>query len=97
MRFLSRLRSFFWRFFSFFCRFFSFFLRSFFARRSSSLDDEEEDEDDGYDATGRRTRMLKGGPRRSKKYATSIIGKLDFVCACRKGGPKVVVVTLPVI
>lgn len=60
-------------------------------------DDEEEDEDDGYDATGRRTRMLKGGPRRPKKYATSIIGKLDFVCACRKGGPKVVVVTLPVI
>ena len=39
-------------------------------------DDDDNDYDgDDYDATSRRTRMLKGGPRRPKKYATSIIGE----------------------
>ena len=51
-------------------------------------DDDEEEDDGGYDATGRRTRMLKGGPKRPKKYVTSIIGESDKVhgpqvcCAC---------------
>lgn len=43
--------------------------------------DDDEDDGDDYDATSRRTRMLKGGPRRPKKYATSIIGetKISFL------------------
>lgn len=55
-----------------------------------SYDNEDEDDEDGdYDATGRRTRMLKGEPKRPKKYVTSIIGKLlswFISCMCRAGG-----------
>ena len=54
-------------------------------------DDDEEEEDDGYDATGRRTRMLKGGPKRPKKYVTSIIGESEvFISLTRLIGLKFV-------